>query len=77
MHGNVPEWCWDRYDPDYYQHAARVNPSGSTRGTRRVFRGGSVNDAPSQTTSSSRNPLGTSYGGFLNPVGLRVARDAS
>lgn len=74
VHGNVPEWCWDRYDPEYYGRAEPINPSGSTRGTQRVFRGGSVNDDPARTRSAARHPLGGSYGGFTNPVGLRIVR---
>jgi serine/threonine protein kinase len=74
MHGNAPEWCWDRYDPAYYQRAEAINPAGSTKGTARVFRGGSVNDRADGTSVTRRSPLKMSYGGFTNPIGLRVAR---
>ena len=74
MHGNAPEWVWDRHDDDYYKNSEAVNPTGSTRGERRVFRGGGVSNFADQTRSSVRSPLGMSYG-FFNGVGLRVARD--
>jgi serine/threonine protein kinase len=74
MLGNVPEWCWDRFDETYYQRSEAVNPPGSTKGLQRVFRGGGVNDLPGALRSSSRNTLGMEYG-FSNSVGLRVARN--
>lgn len=77
MYGNVPEWCWDRYDSEYYQRAEPINPSGSTKGKHRVFRGGSVNDLAEQTRSARRSTLGMDYRGFTNPIGLRVAQNLS
>ena len=76
MHGNVPEWCWDRHDPEYYKKSEAIDPPGSPRGTQRVFRGGSVSNRAEQTRSSARSPLGTFYG-FFNSVGFRVARTTS
>jgi serine/threonine protein kinase len=73
MHGNVPEWCWDRFDPAYYSKSEAIDPPGSSSGDLRVFRGGGVTNSPLQTRSASRIPLGMRYG-VLNDVGLRVAR---
>ncbi len=33
MHGNVPEWCWDRYDAKYYSQREAIDPPGSSRGS--------------------------------------------
>jgi formylglycine-generating enzyme required for sulfatase activity len=39
MHGNVEEWCCDRYGP--YKAESQVDPIGYVRGDFRVLRGGS------------------------------------
>ena len=41
MGGNVMEWVFDWYDPNYYASSAEINPSGPAQGTARVIRGGS------------------------------------
>ncbi len=62
MHGNVPEWCWDRYDASYYARSEASDPPGSSRGDQRVVRGGSASQRAAQTASASRNSLGVTYG---------------
>jgi formylglycine-generating enzyme required for sulfatase activity len=39
MHGNVFEWCWDRYGT--YADGAQTDPTGAVSGKSRVVRGGS------------------------------------
>jgi formylglycine-generating enzyme required for sulfatase activity len=75
MHGNVPEWCWDRYDAEYYKKSQTSDPPGAGKGDDRVHRGGAWNSKAPQTRSSSRESRGISYS-VLDIVGLRVARDA-
>ncbi len=41
MAGNVWEWVFDRWSPDYHIKGTRVNPIGPPEGDRRVMRGGS------------------------------------
>ena len=75
MHGDVPEWCWDRFDAGFYKHAPLIDPVGGV-GATRVYRGGGWGDAAAQTRSASRQSLGAAYG-ILTLVGFRVARDAA
>jgi formylglycine-generating enzyme required for sulfatase activity len=40
IHGNVWEWCWDGYDPYYYQQSPADDPHGPEQAAFRVSRGG-------------------------------------
>lgn len=74
MHGNLPEWCWDRYEEVYYERSPGSDPGGSGKGGVRVHRGGGWNQAVNQLRASARNPLGSAYS-VNTIVGMRVARD--
>jgi formylglycine-generating enzyme required for sulfatase activity len=73
--GNVWEWCWDVFDPEYYLRSPAEDPTGpeARPDSRRVFRGyGSVDEIPSVAHRNSGPPDGTYF-----TVGFRVARNAS
>ena len=40
MTGNVYEWCWDRFDFNYYKISPEKNPTGPAQGEKRALRGG-------------------------------------
>jgi formylglycine-generating enzyme required for sulfatase activity len=40
MHGNVCEWCQDRYDAEYYKRSPVDDPVCWNAASLRVFRGG-------------------------------------
>jgi formylglycine-generating enzyme required for sulfatase activity len=52
MHGNVAQWCEDRFGA--YPQQGAVNPQGAKEGGSRVLRGGSWQDGPSLCRSASR-----------------------
>ncbi|MFN5274529.1 MAG: formylglycine-generating enzyme family protein [Planctomycetota bacterium] len=52
MHGNVWEWCSDRYGE--YPKGAVSDPTGPKEGSFRVLRGGSWNDGAARCRSASR-----------------------
>ena len=64
VHGNVWEWCQDRYG-DYLGGIA-IDPQGPATGTNRVFRGGCWFNGPGYCRSASRNYIDPGYGyGFI------------
>jgi formylglycine-generating enzyme required for sulfatase activity len=40
MHGNVGQWCADRFGKDYYEQSPPSDPTGPPTGAPRVLRGG-------------------------------------
>lgn len=71
MHGNVREWCWDRYVEDLGAGIA-VDPSGPDTGVQRVVRGGSWFDFARECRSASRVPYWPNSKDDV--IGFRVAR---
>ncbi|MEM7231206.1 MAG: formylglycine-generating enzyme family protein [Planctomycetota bacterium] len=55
MHGNVNEWCADRYDEASYSRRSRPDPVLAEDGEERVVRGGSWLDPPEKTRCASRH----------------------
>ena len=73
MHGNVWEWCLDRYGE---LTSDVVDPVGPNSGEHRVRRGGSWGFRASRCTSSYRSGVESSYGGG-HDGGFRLVRTLS
>lgn len=54
MHGNVAEWCNDRYVESYYARSPAQDPRGPIEGDERVLRGGAWNSSADSCRSSYR-----------------------
>ena len=53
MHGNIMEWCWDRFAK--YPDVQLVNPSGPDGGSERILRGGYFAAPAAQCSSGWRD----------------------
>ena len=65
MSGNVYEWCYDKYDVNYYENSVKNNPSGAPYGSERVLRGGSfitVNVSVRNRNAASSDRTGSDIG---------------
>jgi formylglycine-generating enzyme required for sulfatase activity len=70
MHGNVWEWCQDRYGE--YPSGSVTDPTGPGSGSHRVLRGGSWLDLPRLCRSANRSRGVPGSQGYN--VGFRAAR---
>jgi len=75
MHGNVEEWCHDRYDSGYYAVSPPVDPQGPKRGSLRVRRGGYWTSPPALCRSAWRTRFPPYQSG--THIGFRVVCEAS
>jgi formylglycine-generating enzyme required for sulfatase activity/serine/threonine protein kinase len=55
MHGNVWEWCRDRYGKDYYRSGHNIDPEGPENGAYWVLRGGSWDDSAMHCRAAYRD----------------------
>ena len=70
MHGNVYEWCWDRYEVEYEKYEP-MNPVGPEIGSSyRVVRGGSWFSIGQYLRSAYRNSVNS--GSMGSAIGFRV-----
>jgi formylglycine-generating enzyme required for sulfatase activity/serine/threonine protein kinase len=70
MHGNVWEWCADRYGEDHYREVAEADPTGPARGGTRVLRGGSWNSSGHMCRGARRHKYAPNFKG--DTIGFRV-----
>jgi formylglycine-generating enzyme len=74
MHGNVWEWVWDGYRPDY-ENLSPIDPvQDAAAGAIRVFRGGNWNSRAYVCRSAHRNANLPNYGICI--FGVRPVRTA-
>lgn len=71
MHGNVSEWCWDRYGA--YPNENLENPAGAENGINRVARGGGWYDYAKHVRSAYRSVAPPDYKDYKR--GFRVVRN--
>ncbi len=74
MTGNVAEWCWDWYEPEYPNSLGTfINPTGPESGTLKVIRGGSVRNGEGTNLGILYRHRGNPSRGYQF-VGFRVVR---
>lgn len=72
MHGNVFEWCLDRFKADVQTLAQEVDPVGAASGSDRVRRGGSCSDAVGNCRSAFRYYINPTFA--IDNLGFRLSR---
>ena len=78
MHGNVAEWCNDRYAKDYYGRSPERDPKGPDKGSERVLRGGSWKSSADACRSTYRasDPSINDTCLAADTIGFRCVRQA-
>ena len=73
MHGNVFEWCQDRYGP-YESLKVVSDPTGAASGSRRVLRGGAFYTRPGYVRAAGRSVSDYLPDVRFQGLGFRLAR---
>ena len=79
MHGNVWQWCHDRYGETYYNRGSVENPRGPDEGEMRVLRGGAWDCTAEKLRSAYRHkefPVYSDACFGADSYGFRRARKA-
>ena len=71
MHGNVNEWCLDRYQDWHGEPPSETDPVGASSGSSRILRGGGWNNGAVNCHSSSQSYTGPSNSGDQS-LGFRL-----
>gem|GEM_PF-2031671 len=76
MSGNVAEWCWDGYHPDYKKISLKeveINPQGDPSNILKIYKGGSWIQSAFECRSTARKYLGAPNKRIF--IGFRLARN--
>ena len=79
MHGNVWEWCHDRYDEAYYQKSPADSPRGPETGDTCALRGGCWKYSAERCRSAARHSETPAFAGVCfgaETYGFRCVRRA-
>ena len=68
MHGNVWEWCWDRFGA--YPTSPQVDPIGASKGSERIFRGGCLVLKTGPISSDQHVAIGTNLSSLNHGSGF-------
>jgi formylglycine-generating enzyme required for sulfatase activity len=71
LHGNVYEWCEDRYGSSYYSSSPSDDPMGPASGSSRVLRGGPWDAFDDNSRSAFRGSIDPAWRDYH--FGFRVA----
>lgn len=73
VHGNVSEWCEDRWRERYYKNSPSQDPPGPGAGPLRVIRGGGFTAPPCNVRAAFRAGHDPAYP--REHIGFRVVRE--